>query len=192
VNALGEAVGRNVAALRARQGLSISELARSAGLAKNTLLAMERGVANPTVETLHALTRALNATITELISEDPAEGLQIVRSGEGPTVDGLRMHVRILYRVSAGAVSFETYEVSLEAGAEQDSPAHNHGVVEQVYVISGRMRVGPLDAMSFLEPGDMVAFDGDVPHRYEAGAQPVRALMVVVTPIVNPIVHHRP
>jgi transcriptional regulator with XRE-family HTH domain len=189
---LGDSVGRNVAALRARQGLSLSELARTAGLSKNTLVAIERGVANPTIETLHVLTRALNATLVELIAEGPAEGSQVVRAGEGPVVDGLQMHARILYRVSDGVASFETYEISLEAGAEQDSPAHNAGVVEQVYAIAGRMRVGPVDAMTFLEPGDMVAFAGDVPHRYEAGAEPARALMLMVTPVVSPIVRRRP
>jgi transcriptional regulator with XRE-family HTH domain len=192
VSVLGDAVGRNVAALRQRQGLSLSELARQAGLSKNTLLSIERGVANPTVETLHVLTRALNASIVELISEGSSDGSDVVRAGEGPELDGLQMHVRILYRVSAGPISVETYEVSLDAGAEQDSPAHNPGVVEQVYVIEGRMRVGPLDRMMFLEAGDMACFASDVPHRYEAAGEPARALMLMMMPVVSPIVRRQP
>jgi transcriptional regulator with XRE-family HTH domain len=192
VSEMGKIVGRNVAALRRQRGLSLNELARISGLAKNTLVNIEGGAANPTVETLHVLTRALGATIVELISASPASGPEVVRADEGPTLDGLQMHVRIIYRVSSGSVSFETYEVSLEPGAEQDSPAHSPGVVEQVYVIAGRMRAGPVDRMSYLEPGDTVCFQGDVAHRYEAGTEPVRALMVMVTPALSPVLHQRP
>jgi transcriptional regulator with XRE-family HTH domain len=188
----GEILGRNVAALRRQRGLSLNEVARTAGVAKNTLINIEGGGANPTIETLHVLTRALGATIGELISEHPTSGPQVVRSDEGPTLDGLQMHVRIVYRVACGPVSFETYEVRLDPGAEQDSPAHSPGVVEQVFVTEGRMRLGPVDTMSYLEPGDLACFEADVPHRYEAGAEAVRALMVMVTPVVSPVVHRRP
>ena len=44
---------------RERAGLSLSELARNAGIAKSTLSQLESGAGNPSLETLWALSVAL-------------------------------------------------------------------------------------------------------------------------------------
>jgi transcriptional regulator with XRE-family HTH domain len=44
-------VARNVRLLREQRGLSLAELARQAGLAKQTLSNLEQGAGNPTEDT---------------------------------------------------------------------------------------------------------------------------------------------
>lgn len=192
VSDMGQTVASNVAALRRQRGLSLNELARVSGLAKNTLVNIEKGEANPTVETLHLLTRGLGATIVELISSAPSRGPQVIRAADGPRIEGRQMHVRILYRLASPPLSIETYEIRLDPGSSQDSPAHSPGVVEEIYVTEGKLRAGPVDRIALLDAGDFCCFEGDVPHRYEAGDREARAIMIIATPIVAPIVHSRP
>ena len=50
-------IARSIRRERERVGLSLSELAKQAGIAKSTLSQLESGTGNPSVETLWALDR---------------------------------------------------------------------------------------------------------------------------------------
>ncbi len=62
-------VAHNIRLLRERRGLSLAELARRAGLAKQTLSRLEQGSGNPTVDTLFAIAEALRVPVTRLVAE---------------------------------------------------------------------------------------------------------------------------
>ncbi len=70
---------------RVRAGLSLSELAKRAGIAKSTLSQLEAAGGNPSMETLWALAVALGVPFSALV-EPPAPRVQVIRAGEGPTV----------------------------------------------------------------------------------------------------------
>src|SRR5262249_56161263 len=64
---------------RARSGLSLTELARPAGIAKSTLSQLESGTGNPSVETLWALRDALGLPVSRL-ADPPRPGIPGIRS----------------------------------------------------------------------------------------------------------------
>jgi len=68
---------------RERAGLTLTELARRAGLAKSTLSQLESGSGNPGVETLWALSMALGVPFSRLV-EPEAPRTRLIRAGEGP------------------------------------------------------------------------------------------------------------
>ncbi len=70
---------------RTRAGLSLAELARRAGIAKSTLPQLEAGTGNPSLETLWALTLALDVPFARLV-DPPRARVQVIRAGEGPAV----------------------------------------------------------------------------------------------------------
>ena len=70
---------------RERVGVSITELARRAGIAKSTLSQLEAGVGNPSVETLWALAVALGIPFSRLV-EPSTPRTHVIRSGEGPRI----------------------------------------------------------------------------------------------------------
>ncbi len=74
---------------RERAGLSLTELARRAGLAKSTLSQLESGTGNPSVETLWALGVALGVPFSQLV-EPPAPQVRVVRAGEGAAIHSER------------------------------------------------------------------------------------------------------
>src|SRR4051812_41709202 len=57
------AVGQRLRRLREERGLSLSALARAAGLGKATLSGLEHGTRNPTLETLYAVAGALGVPL---------------------------------------------------------------------------------------------------------------------------------
>src|ERR1700741_1674695 len=74
---------------RARAALSLTELAKRAGIAKSTLSQLENGQANPSLETLWALGPALGIPLSRLI-DPPRSDVQVIRAGEGAVLHAER------------------------------------------------------------------------------------------------------
>jgi len=70
---------------RDRAGLSLSELAKRAGIAKSTLSQLESGAGNPSVETLWALGVALGVPFSRLV-DPPGRAVQVIRAGDAPAI----------------------------------------------------------------------------------------------------------
>lgn len=66
MNPLLQALGRRVRALRAERNLSLQALAESAGMSRRFLVEIEAGRANPSLERLARLARALRLPLREL------------------------------------------------------------------------------------------------------------------------------
>jgi transcriptional regulator with XRE-family HTH domain len=153
---------------RERAAISLSELARRAGISKSTLSQLETGSGNPSVETLWALAVALGVPFTRLV-ESPVPEVRVVRSGEGPAIAAdAADFTGTLLSASPPGVRRDLYALHLEPGRIRNAEAHIPGSVEHVLVGGGRIRTGPADAPVELGPGDYATFRGDVPHCYEA------------------------
>lgn len=179
VVALRHRVAENVSALRARAGRSLADLSMAAGIGKSTLHAIESGEANPGIETLWSLARALGVPFGHLI-DLPGPTVRILRAGQGPLAvsEDAAMRAHLLASVGHGA-RVELYELALEQGPTRDAHAHTAGTIEHVLVTAGRLRVGPVDALAELGAGDLITFPGDGPHRYEALDDPTRAILLI-------------
>lgn len=62
-------VGDNFARLRAESGLTQEQVAERANLSQQYVSGLERGLRNPTVETLRAVAEALGVSHTALVAE---------------------------------------------------------------------------------------------------------------------------
>lgn len=176
---LRERIATTVAALRLRSGRSLADLAATAGIGKSTLHAIESGDANPGIETLWALARALDVPFGALL-EPPAPSVRVVRAGEGPRVDSedAGMQARLLATTSHG-VRTEVYALVLTPSGGRMAAPHTPGTTEHVLVTRGRLRVGPHEAAVELGPGDLASFPGDVPHRYDALEDGSEAVLII-------------
>jgi transcriptional regulator with XRE-family HTH domain len=170
--------------LRTAAGLSVAELARRSGVARATLMQLEGGAGNPTLETLYALADALGATMGDLIAAPAAGPTRVVRAGEGPYAGGEAVRGHLLDRVTlTGRHVVELFALELAPGRVRTADPHPAGVTEHLLLTRGRARVGPADAPVELEAGDFVAFDGAQPHVYAAlGRGAATASLALVAP----------
>lgn len=164
---VGAQVGQRLRALRVERGLSLSELARRAGLGKGTLSELESGQRNPTLDTLFALTRALSLPLSAALpaAADPEP------DAAGAAVDAWLVEQ---------APGRDVYRLRVRPRVVQASAPHAAGVTEQVLVVAGRLRLG--DGTTVLGPGQTATYAGDVPHVWEAVGGPVSALLVMRWP----------
>ncbi|MGV9301884.1 helix-turn-helix domain-containing protein [Nonomuraea sp. NPDC003727] len=167
-------VGRKVRRLRQERGISLSELARRAGVGKATLSGLETGVRNPTLDTLWAVTAQLGVPIAAVLDDAPATPVQ---------VRGTAVEATLLQVFDDAGVTYELYRMRVPPGATQTSPAHHEGVSEHITVFSGTLSAGPLDAPLVAGPGGYLSWRSNVPHGYAAvGTEPVHASLLIRYP----------
>ena len=177
----GDALARNLRRRRLERGLSVSELARSAGVSKATISAVERGLGNPSVDTVWALAQALNVSFGALFDDDGRDAIQLRRLDDAPVVSSAPGFVgRQLLTLRRGG-ELEVYVLDVEAAARRDAAPHSAGVIEHVVVIEGRIETGPAGSSSVLGPGDCLTFPADGPHVYH-GREKTRLLSLTDYP----------
>lgn len=172
------AIAASIRRERGRVGISLTELARRAGVAKSTLSQLESGTGNPSLETMWALAVALGIPFSQLI-EPPASTIQVVRAGEGPSVAASEAdYVATLLTASPPGVRRDLYRITAEPGQARESAPHARGTIEHVYLAGGRALVGPAEGSVELATGDFITYPGDEPHTFEALGGPAHALLV--------------
>jgi transcriptional regulator with XRE-family HTH domain len=187
-SASGEAVGAGGAPLeliaaslrreRRRTGLSLTEVARRAGIAKSTLSQLESATGNPSLETLWAICVALDAPFSRLL-DPPRPHVQVIRAGEGPTVAAADANYQatLLAACPPGARR-DVYRIAAEPGHPRVSAAHMAGVIEHVVLSAGRALIGVAGEPVELGPGDYICYPADLPHVFEALSPGTLAVLV--------------
>ncbi|MER6453176.1 helix-turn-helix domain-containing protein [Streptomyces sp. NPDC059688] len=164
---------------RARAGLSLSELAKRAGIAKSTLSQLEAAGGNPSMETIWALAVALGVPFSALV-EPPAPAVQVIRAGQGPTVHSEQSsYLASLLSACPPGARRDIYYVWLEPGSVRDSAPHIPGTTEHIVVAEGGVKAGPRGQEVELGPGDYLSYRGDVPHAYEALAGGTKFVLIM-------------
>jgi len=181
---LVKVVGDNLKAARMQHGLSLSEVARRAGIGKGTLSELESGRRNPTLETLYALAGVLDVPLGWLLIAETTHidrPVVVSRAGEAD-LSGRTVDVELMDRVEEGGQRLEIYRLHVRAGSRYVSGAHRPRAIEQILVHSGTLVVGPESAPETLGPGDYIRFEGTGGHVYQAPEDDVIATLVMRYP----------
>ncbi|MFK3979284.1 helix-turn-helix domain-containing protein [Micromonospora sp. NPDC050397] len=175
----GADVGRRLRRLREARGLSLSALARRAGIGKATLSGLEVGTRNPTLETLNAVTAQLGVPLTAVLAT-PADQTETTSP---PVVRGRAVIGTLLEMFEEEAATYELFHLRVLPGPVQVAPAHHLGVTEHITVFAGVLRAGPTDAPLLAGAGQHISWRSDVPHGYAVvGAEEVRASLLIRYP----------
>ncbi|ARA75155.1 DNA-binding protein [Pectobacterium brasiliense] len=164
---------------RERLNLSVTELAKRAGLAKSTLSQLETGIGNPSLETLWALAMALDIQVSQLIGQ-PRQHVQVIRANEGAATysEQANYAATLLAACPAGAQR-DIYRLKVQPGEARVSQPHRPGTVEHVILSSGRARIGPVTQPVELSAGDYISYSADVPHLFDALEANTSAVMLI-------------
>ena len=124
---------------RTRAGLTLTELARRAGIAKSTLSQLESGTGNPSLETLWALGLALGVPLSRLV-DPPRHRIQVIRAGEGPVMhaEHADYDAAMLASCPPGARR-DIYRVIGQPHSPHLAQPHLPGTMEHLIIGSGRV-----------------------------------------------------
>jgi len=180
-------VGARLREARQRIGLSARELARQVGVTPQHVSQVERGIGSFSAGVLYAAANRLGVSMDSLF-----EAADEAAHGPGPRAAALleeggivlRRDQRASLRLRGGPVwerltsapedgiEFLETVYAPEAGGESgaDSGLTRHEGREYGVVLSGALRVDVGFESTVLGPGDSIAFDSMVPHRFRNAA----------------------
>ena len=165
---LEQAIGVCVRQLRRRIGITVSELAASAGLSGGMLSKIENGQISPSLASLQGLANALNVPLTTFFSTfEEKRDCSFVKSGTGVIIErrGTKAghQYSLLGHALGGAVVVEPYLITLHKDAAP-YPAFQHVGTEFIYMLTGEVVYRHGDQSYHLTPGDALLFDSAAQH----------------------------
>lgn len=182
---LERALGVKIRSLRRVQDLAIADLAKAAGISAGMLSKIENGQISPSLTTLQAVAAALGAPMSALFaSAEERRDCSHVRAGQGVVIErrGTKVgHVyELLGHALGGELALEPFLITLREDAAPYT-AFQHGGLELIYMLSGRVGYRHGDQVYDLAPGDTLLFDSAAPHGPEALTElPMTYLSIIV------------
>jgi transcriptional regulator with XRE-family HTH domain len=178
-------IGREIRGLRKARGLTLSELAEKSGLSIGYLSLVERGRATPSINALHAISRALGVTISWFFDANavPVEERGFV----------VRRARRRRLEFSAGIVdellspslegSLELLSSRFPPGASSGDAPYTHTGEEAGVILRGTLELW-VDGKHFvLKAGDSFGFPSSLPHRYcNPGTEETEVIWAITPP----------
>ncbi len=159
--------------------MSLSELARRAGIGKSTMSGLETGAGNPSIETMWALASALNVPLARLL-DPPQHVVALMHAKDLPSLPSMSSNYAATLLSAAPAHSRrDIYLIRAEPGEPRDSQPHPPGTVEHVIMGSGSARIEVVGESYELHVGDYLTYPGDQPHLFTALEPGTTATFVV-------------
>lgn len=177
---LGGAIRRR----RHAGSLTLATVSERAGISVSMLSQVERGLLDPSLDTLRKIADALGTAPFRLLAEEgPVAG--VVRRGERRMLldDAGNVCAHLLSPSAEGAFAITVWELQPGGSRVVEARAHPGEVANLVLKGSARLEIG--DELIELVAGDCVTLDQRSAHRVTAvGRAPLRCLAVVSPPAI--------
>jgi transcriptional regulator with XRE-family HTH domain len=171
-------IGQRLRAIRQERGMSLAQVAESAGLTRGFLSQLELGDTSASVTSLVKLAAALGIEITSLFERPPSS---LVRRGElVPSMLGGEGVVDYLL-TPASERRAQLIETHLDPGGFADEELWTReGELVICHVQSGTLELRLADERLVLGPGDTFAFDPRMPHTWRNPSRRARTKVLWV------------
>ncbi len=185
-------IGSKIRELRLRQGITLKVLSSATNLTASLLSQVERGLANPSVSSLHKIAEALHVSIGSFFEnfevsnllEDKNPNLpntsQLVHEPSRKVLspcDGITYY--LLTKDLQGQIEFilAIFEVGTDTGPL------THVGEECCLVLEGRAEIHVERESYIIEKGDSLRYNSSLPHRVmNIGDQTLKAIWAITPP----------
>jgi transcriptional regulator with XRE-family HTH domain len=177
-------LGREIRGLRKARGFTLAILAERSKLSVGYLSLLERNLATPSINSLHAISRSLGVTVSWFFDAGEAPDDEkdfVVRSARRRRLDFAPGIVDELLSPSLSG-ALELLRSSFPPGASSGDTPYTHTGEEAGFIIHGKLELW-VDGKSFvLEAGDSFGFPSALPHRYRNPGEEETEVIWAITP----------
>lgn len=161
-------IGSKLKAIRGEKRISLRTLAKLSGLSVNTLSLIERNITSPTVNTLHAISRALSVKINYFFDEEKTEETIFAKKDQRKQLETKDKGIT-LESLGSGLIQqgLEAYMITASKGAKSGTKGVSHLGDELVLCLKGKFQFEVKKGQYVLEEGDSLLFKGSLPQQWE-------------------------
>lgn len=183
-------IGERIRGRRQELHLALGDLAEQTGLSTSFLSQVERGLVNPSIESLSTIAEALDVPLFLFFVDDDHEKL-VAQQDEYRklTLPNTRFEYELIW--FGPDRSMEVLVGRLQPGTSSTDLPRRHttkdfrAVEECVYVLHGTLELEVGANTYVLKEGDSAYFDGHMPHRFTAlGDGELKLLFSIVPPVL--------
>ena len=179
---VAQTIGSTIKATREVQQITLSDLAKRAGVSKSVVSRIEAGLTSPTAVMLAKLAEGMTVSLSTLLRGENGPPVHIQLAGEQPIYTDPKTGLirRTLSPVSPDA-TVEIVHNSLPARKSTGKfPAHAIGTQEHIVVQAGKLEVSVGKRVFVLDAGDAAQFAADSEHSVRnAGTKKAEWLLVI-------------
>lgn len=176
-------VGQRLRKRRGELNLSLRALARSTQLTAAFLSQIERGISNPSLNSLRRIANSLNVPMLYFLAERPNPA-PLVRLSERAQIDLEESNVRYEMLTPDLSHSFVSVIGKLKPGNENIVRPLATETEEMIHVLQGVLKVGLGEEDYTLNSGDSITFYGKDLTRMLCGSDKEVTWISVITPPV--------
>ena len=175
-------IGASLRSVRRRRGLTLRQVAESAGVTESFLSQVERDLASPSIATLRRIAVALGTSIGVILDEAGPHG-QLVRANQRRVVTypGLMARDEFLTDGSGGRLQVIMSVVEADGGTGPEAYSHESDE-ECLIVLEGSLDLWVGAEHHRLETGDAIRYSSRVPHRNQNPGPGVARILFIITP----------
>ncbi|MBG9447353.1 helix-turn-helix domain-containing protein [Cytobacillus firmus] len=173
-------IGKKVEKFRKEKGYSSRELAKIADITPSMLSQIERGLANPSIQTLKVLAKALDVpTFSFLLEETNTEDL-VVRYNERKKMVVENISYELLSPDFTGSLAAAIMYIQPDTFSSEKLLEHKGE--EAAYILQGKIKLYLDESEYILEAGDSVRIPAYMKHKWENIFEEKAAILFSVTP----------
>lgn len=177
-------IAENIKKLRTQKGITLQELATSAGLTKGYLSKVERSKKAPPYSTLTKIAGGLGIEVATLLAQDiaPLDDVRfcLSRGEDRKLIRSADQVAGYDYEILAGKKPGKNMEPFIIHAPFDITRTYSHEGEELNYVMDGQVEFHYGDDIHILNPGDNIYFDSIVPHVGRSIGDKQARLLVVI------------
>ncbi|OPL07589.1 MAG: DNA-binding protein [delta proteobacterium ML8_F1] len=159
-------IAENLKRLRQERNLSLGQLAAASTLSKVMLSQIEKGEANPTINTLWKIATGLNVPYTALLEQQDKKP-HIIRKKDIPQQQSPdKAYTLFNYYPNTPERNFELFQMELQEGSFHTSVGHPEKSEEYLLVLEGKLTLKVRLRTFHLEAADAITFSAEGEHTY--------------------------
>jgi transcriptional regulator with XRE-family HTH domain len=175
-------LGLKIRERRKQMGMSLRTLASDVGVTASFLSQIERGMASPSIDSLRAISKALDVPVFHFLIE-PNDHNPVIRRTERRKL--VLPQQDIVYQcLTPVNRKMEVVLAQLDPNDGDIPLVHHEHTEECLYVLEGELEVALADEAYVLGAGDTIYFEGPMLRRLRArGDRTVKYLAIITPPI---------
>lgn len=173
-------IGKKVEQYRKNKDLSIRELAKLANITPSMLSQIERGLANPSIQTLKSLAQALEVPIFSFFLEETNMADLVVRSSNRKKMVIENLSYELLSPDFTGSLAVAIMHVPPNAYSSEKLMGHKGE--EIAFILEGKIKVHLGMEEFILEAGDSLKIPAHMEHKWENHFSQNAVVLFAVTP----------
>ncbi|MBC9798364.1 helix-turn-helix domain-containing protein [Sinomicrobium weinanense] len=159
-------IGKQLKRARQKRELTLQQVARRSGVSPGLISKIENLRTTPSLSVLLKIMQTLSIDLSELdLSPKDQEDYVLIKNGQGTQEereDSQNLEYQHLFSSSISDHNLRVYTVSIAKGAYRKPISTD--ATELVYVLSGKVNYLLKKEKVLLEKGDLLFFDGSIPH----------------------------